>query len=96
MRETPGSEAIGSRSPLPFRTKRGAINCSGESRVSRTSAREAGLRRSRRRRVVGKRLMEAADYCAGAPPASASSILAAASKRASSVTAMWATPCDSR
>src|SRR6266851_3845270 len=53
-RKTPGSEEISSRSAFPRRTKSGAMNRSGERRVSRTSAREAGLRRRRRRRSVGK------------------------------------------
>src|SRR5260370_18186310 len=55
-RKTPGSEEISSLSPFPFRTKSGARKRSAVRRVSRTRARRAGVRRRRRRRVVGKDL----------------------------------------
>src|SRR5262249_4608861 len=56
-RNTPGSDEISSRSPLPCRTKRGARNRSGVSRVSRTRARSAGLLRRRRIRTFGKEVI---------------------------------------
>ncbi len=45
-----GMEAIGSRTPVPGRTKRGCISIDGCSRVSRTRARSEAVRRRRRPR----------------------------------------------
>src|SRR6266540_4106340 len=57
-RETPGREEISWRSPFPWRTKNPATKRSAERRVSRTSARRAGDRRSRRRRRIGNPVTE--------------------------------------
>ena len=62
-RATPGIEATGSRTPEPGRTKSGATSIDGWRRVSRTSARRAGVRRSRRGRALerGRRPIAADD-----------------------------------
>ncbi len=49
-RSWPGSDAIGERPPRPGTTKSGATSIAGWRRVSRTSARSAGVRRVRRSR----------------------------------------------
>jgi hypothetical protein len=49
---TPGIEGTSRRTPRPSQTNNGSMNMSGDSRVSRTSARIAGVRRSRRSRRV--------------------------------------------
>ena len=49
---TPGIDGTSRRTPSPSQTNSGSMNMSGESRVSRTRARIAGVRRSRRNRRV--------------------------------------------
>ena len=50
--KTPGIDGTSRRTPSPSQTKSGSMNMSGESRVSRTSARMVAVRRRRRRRRV--------------------------------------------
>src|SRR5262245_19379873 len=49
---TPGIDATSRRTPSPSHTNSGSMNISGDSRVSRTIARSASDRRSRRSRRV--------------------------------------------
>src|SRR5690242_7461725 len=53
-RSTPGIEAIGSRASFPGMANIGSMKSRGESSVSRTMARMAGVRRRRRGRSAGK------------------------------------------
>ena len=50
--KTPGIDGTSRRTPSPSQTNSGSTNMSGDSRVSRTSARIASERRSRRSRRV--------------------------------------------
>ena len=50
--QTPGIEGTSRRTPSPSQTNSGSTNMSGDSRVSRTSARIDAERRSRRSRRV--------------------------------------------
>src|SRR5450432_1204790 len=54
----PGSDEISRRTPVPGQTKSGKMKLSGESVVSRTRRRSAGVRRRRRGRVSGKAMRE--------------------------------------
>jgi hypothetical protein len=50
--KTPGIDGTSRRTPSPSQTNSGSMNMSADSRVSRTSARIAGVRRRRRIRLV--------------------------------------------
>ena len=75
-RSTPGSEATGSATSVPSRTKIGQIRSAGVSRASATRSRIQGVRRSRRGRASGKgaRLMAPGFGTAPRRPSSAKPI----------------------